>query len=139
MITAGFIPRMALNNRDQEILAINQAMLESVVNGDWSRYAGFCAADLSCFEAETNGHLVEGLPFHEYYFNLPAGDAPATAVTVTMARPHLRWLCDDAVVISYTRLTQRLSGGEPITASCCETRIWHRRNDTWQQVHVHRS
>jgi calcium/calmodulin-dependent protein kinase (CaM kinase) II len=139
MITAGFIPRMALSNRDQEILAINQAMLESVVNGDWSRYAGFCAADLSCFEAETNGHLVEGLPFHEYYFNLPAGDTPATAVTVTMARPHLRWLCDDAVVISYTRLTQRLSGGEPITASCCETRIWQRRDHHWLQVHVHRS
>ena len=61
---------MALSDRDQEILAINQAMLESVANGDWSRYAGFCAADLSCFEAETNGHLVEGLPFQQYYSNL---------------------------------------------------------------------
>ncbi len=64
---------------------------------------------------------------------------PATAVTVTMARPHLRWLSDDAVVLSYTRLTQRLAGGDPITASCCETRIWHRHNGAWQQVHVHRS
>ena len=139
MITANSIQRMALSDRDQEILAINQAMLESVVKGDWDRYAEFCAADLSCFEAETNGHLVEGLPFHQYYFNLPAGDAPAAAVTVTMARPHLRWLSDDAVVLSYTRLTQRLSNGEPITASCCETRIWHHRNGEWQQVHVHRS
>jgi len=130
---------MALSDRDQEILAINQSMLESVVGGDWPRYATFCAADLSCFEAETNGHLVEGLPFHQYYFNLPASATPATAVTVTMARPHLRWLSDNAVVLSYTRLTQGISGGEPITASCCETRIWHRQNDQWQQVHVHRS
>ena len=130
---------MALSDHDQEILSINQAMLESVARGDWSRYAAFCAADLSCFEAETNGHLVEGLPFHQYYFNLPATDAPASAVTVTMARPHLRWLSDDAVVLSYTRLTQRLTGGEPITASCCETRIWQRSNGSWQQVHVHRS
>jgi hypothetical protein len=130
---------MPLSDRDQEILSINQAMLNSVVSGDWSRYAQFCAADLSCFEGETNGHLVEGLPFHQYYFNLPASDAPATAVTVTMARPHLRWLSDDAVVLSYTRLTQKLAGGEPITASCCETRIWQRSNGSWQQVHVHRS
>ena len=130
---------MAISPRDQEILGINQAMLESVASGDWARYANFCANDLSCFEAETNGHLVEGLPFHRYYFELPAGEGPATPVTVTMARPHLRWLSDDAVVLSYTRLTQRLNSGEPITASCCETRIWQRSNGTWQQVHVHRS
>ena len=130
---------MATSPRDQEILAINQAMLESVASGDWARYANFCANDLSCFEAETNGHLVEGLPFHRYYFELPAGEGPTTPVTVTMARPHLRWLSDDAVVLSYTRLTQRLNSGEPITASCCETRIWQRNNSTWQQVHVHRS
>lgn len=130
---------MAISTLDQEILSINQAMLESVASGDWSRYASFCADDLSCFEAETSGHLVEGLPFHHYYFNLPAGDGPSTPVTVTMARPHLRWLSDDAVVLSYTRLTQRLVNGEPITASCCETRIWQRLNVTWKQVHVHRS
>ena len=130
---------MAISPRDQEILGINQAMLESVASGDWARYASFCANDLSCFEAETNGHLVEGLPFHRYYFELPAGEGPTIPVTVTMARPHLRWLSDDAVVLSYTRLTQRLNSGEPITASCCETRIWQRNNGTWQQVHVHRS
>ncbi|MDA0964988.1 MAG: hypothetical protein O3C02_08005, partial [Cyanobacteria bacterium] len=29
-------------------------------------------------------------------------------VKVTMARPHLRWLSDESVVVSYTRLTQKL-------------------------------
>ena len=130
---------MTLSVRDQEILNINQAMLESVVSGDWAAYAKHCSQDVSCFEGETNGHLVEGLPFHQYYFDLPAGDAPTTPVTVTMARPHLRWLSDDAVVLSYTRLTQRLVNGEPITASCCETRIWQRLSGQWQQVHVPRS
>ncbi|NBW63831.1 MAG: DUF4440 domain-containing protein, partial [Synechococcaceae bacterium WB4_1_0192] len=100
---------MALTERDQTILNLNQAMLESVVRGDWNTYATFCSDDLSCFEAETNGVLAEGLPFHRYYFDLPGDDsASPSPVNVSMARPHLRWLADDAVVLSYTRLTQRL-------------------------------
>ncbi|CAK6695032.1 DUF4440 domain-containing protein [Synechococcus sp. CBW1107] len=131
---------MTLNERDRDILTINQAMLNSVAAGDWATYAGFCSPDLSCFEAETNGLLAEGLDFHRFYFELPADpEATPAPVNVTMARPHLRWLSDDAVVLSYTRLTQRLSGGDAITASCCETRIWQRSNSSWQQVHVHRS
>ena len=130
---------MAHSDRDREILTLNQTLLDSVVRGDWSTYAGLCSDDLTCFEAETNGVLAEGLPFHRYYFELPGGDDAPTPVTVTMARPHLRWLGDDAVVISYTRLSQRLQNGDPITASCCETRIWQRLNGRWQQVHVHRS
>ena len=60
-------------------------------------------------------------------------------VSVTLARPHLRWLSEDAVVLSYTRLTQKLHNEEPITARCCETRIWQRSEGLWKQVHVHRS
>jgi calcium/calmodulin-dependent protein kinase (CaM kinase) II len=131
---------MAAADRDREILQCNQAMLESVVQGNWERYASFCSDDLSCFEGETNGVLAEGLPFHRFYFELPTdGDTATHPVAVLMARPHLRWLADDAVVLSYTRLTQRLANGEPITASCCETRIWQRQNGSWKQVHVHRS
>lgn len=131
---------MELSPRDRDILAVNQAMLDSVVHGDWETYAGFCADDLSCFEAETNGVLAEGLPFHRYYFELPASEPSAPApINVSMARPHLRWLAEDAVVVSYTRLTQRLINGEPVTASCTETRIWQRQQGRWQQVHVHRS
>lgn len=130
---------MAHSERDREILHLNQTLLDSVVRGDWSTYADLCSDDLTCFEAETNGLLVEGLPFHRYYFELPGSDGAPSPVTVTMARPHLRWIGDDGVVLSYTRLSQRLHNGDPITASCCETRIWHRRNGAWQQVHVHRS
>jgi len=131
---------MSLTDRDREILQINQSMLESVVRGDWDTYAGYCSDDLSCFEAETNGLLAEGLPFHRFYFELPAPETTGpNPVNVSMGRPHLRWLSDDAVVLSYTRLTQRLQQGDPITHSCCETRIWQRGDGRWQQVHVHRS
>ena len=131
---------MAFTDRDLEILAINQAMLESVAKGDWATYAQVCSDDVSCFEAESEGHLVEGLPFHRYYFDLDADNsATRSPITVTMARPHLRWLNDNAVVISYTRLTQKLNNGAPTTTTCCETRVWQRLEQKWQQVHVHRS
>ena len=130
---------MAVPQRDQEILAINQAMLESVATGDWEHYSKVCSPEISCFEAESEGHLVEGLAFHRYYFELPPSTNAPSPVSVTMARPHLRWLSEDAVVLSYTRLTQKLHNEEPITARCCETRIWQRSEGLWKQVHVHRS
>ena len=128
------------DSRDQQLLALNQALLESVVTGDWDSYARFCHPSLTCFEAETNGVLSEGLPFHKFYFDLPSEpSANPSPVAVSMARPHLRWLGPDAAVLSYTRLTQKLINGEPFTLSCCETRVWQCINGTWQQVHVHRS
>ena len=130
---------MALPERDQEILAINQAMLESVATGDWEHYSQVCRPTISCFEAESEGHLVEALAFHRYYFELHTSTNAPSPVSVTMARPHLRWLSEDAVVLSYTRLTQKLHNEEPITARCCETRIWQRSEGLWKQVHVHRS
>jgi calcium/calmodulin-dependent protein kinase (CaM kinase) II len=57
---------MTKRHRDQELVSINQAMLESVARGDWSTYAQYCREDLSCFEAETEGQLVEGLAFHRF-------------------------------------------------------------------------
>ena len=130
---------------DQEILALNQAMLESVARGDWNSYASYCDPTLSCFEAETNGILAEGLAFHRFYFSDEYSESSIDAsekscsVNVSMARPHLRWLSDAAVVLSYTRLTQRRLGDEAITSSCCETRIWQKLEGAWKQVHVHRS
>jgi ketosteroid isomerase-like protein len=132
---------MSTTSRNQEILERNQAMLESVARGDWSAYASFCHTDLSCFEAETDGVLAEGLAFHRFYFQQPAAavESPASKAQVTMARPHLRWLGDDAVVVSYTRLTQHWHDGNSVTSRCCETRVWQRLDGQWLQVHVHRS
>lgn len=134
------------SDQERELLALNQMLLEAAVGGDWSRYADLCSPTLSCFEAETNGHLVEGLAFHRFYFpeqRDPAADAAATSQTrapqVTMARPHLRWLSENAVVISYTRIVQSVRDGSAVSSCSQETRIWQRINGSWLQVHVHRS
>lgn len=132
------------SQRDQAILERNQALLESVVRGDWSSYASYCSEDLTCFEAETNGALAQGLAFHKFYFDLPSDGAdanqeqPKVVPNVSMAGVHLRWLGEDAVVLSYTRLTQTWRSGSAITTSCCETRIWQKLAGQWKHVHVHR-
>lgn len=124
----------------EQIIRLNQEMLESVCQGNWQRYQTFCHCDLTCFEAETEGHLVEGLAFHRFYFpEQPEAGANPCGITVTMVRPHVRWLDENAAVLSYTRLTQRTVSGEPKTSTCCETRVWERRSGNWGLVHVHRS
>jgi calcium/calmodulin-dependent protein kinase (CaM kinase) II len=131
----------AEQTNEKELICLNQTLLESVVNGDWLTYSNHCSVDLTCFEAETNGVLAEGLAFHRFYFDLPAAAAsePPTPIQVSMARPHIRWISPDAAVLTYTRLTQKMIDGAAVTASCCETRVWQRIDGTWKHVHVHRS
>jgi calcium/calmodulin-dependent protein kinase (CaM kinase) II len=120
-----------------EILNLNQKLLDSIASGDWAVYESLCSADLTCFEPETLGHLVEGMPFHKFYFDLGPG---AGSRNVTMATPHVRLLGDDAAIVAYTRLVQRLdSSGSPVTARVEETRVWQRVERSWKLVHIHRS
>lgn len=44
-----------------EVKALNQKLLKAVSTGDWETYQSLCAVDISCFEPETAGQVVEGL------------------------------------------------------------------------------
>jgi calcium/calmodulin-dependent protein kinase (CaM kinase) II len=44
-----------------QVKALNQKLLKAVSTGDWETYKSLCAEDLSCFEPETAGQVVEGL------------------------------------------------------------------------------
>lgn len=44
-----------------EVKALNKQLLKAVSTGDWKTYQSLCAEDLSCFEPETAGQVVEGL------------------------------------------------------------------------------
>lgn len=123
-----------------DIIALNQKLLESIVGGDWKTYESFCDGTITCFEAETRGELVTGMPFHKFYFDLPAGDKPAVKKVVTMASPHVRLLGSEAAVICYVRLTQSLdAAGSPQTSKFEETRVWQKIGGGWKHVHFHRS
>ena len=61
-----------------EILAVNQRLLNSIVTADWKTYEELCHPQLTCFEPEAHGHLVEGMAFHKFYFDLVPAAARAT-------------------------------------------------------------
>jgi len=124
-----------------ELLKLNQQLLNAIAAGDWDAYRSVVAPDITCFEPEARGHLVEGLPFHEFYFKMPAATSqPVKHLTTTMVAPRVRLLADNAAVVSYVRLVQKLDdAGKPVTASSEETRVWQKLGGRWQHVHFHRS
>lgn len=120
----------------QDLLALTQRLLDSIASGDWETYRSLCDPSLSAFEPESQGHLVEGLEFHRFFFNL--GSSPGTRNT-TIVAPRVR-VMGDAAVVAYVRLTQRADADGKVTISQCqETRVWHRTAGRWQHVHFHRS
>lgn len=123
---------------ETELLELSHQLLAAVTAGDWQAYHRLVAEDLTCFEPEARGQLVEGLPFHEFYFTLPAG--AAKPVTNTMASPRVKLLSDTVALVIYVRLTQTLDdAGRPVTKPCEETRIWQKIEGRWRHVHFHRS
>lgn len=120
----------------QELLQLNQRLLDSIVRADWKTYEELCDPSLSAFEPESRGQLVEGMPFHRFYFNL--GGAKGEHNT-TMASPHVR-VMGDVAVVAYVRLNQRVDGqGAPVVSAVEETRVWQRQGGRWRHVHFHRS
>jgi calcium/calmodulin-dependent protein kinase (CaM kinase) II len=119
-----------------ELLALNQRLLDSIAAADWETYQALCDPTLTAFEPEGRGHLIEGMPFHRYYFDLGPPEGPRHT---TMSQPNVR-LMGDTAVVAYVRLVQRLGAdGLPLTAATEETRVWHRQDGAWRHVHFHRS
>lgn len=128
-----------------EVKALNQKLLNAVSSGDWETYQSLCDPNLSCFEPETSGQVVEGLAFHKYYFDLGAAAAKAGAPpplqpnNVSMTGVHAREIGSTVVILSYVRIDQALSDGSPVTRKNSETRIWEKRAGEWKNVHFHKS
>jgi calcium/calmodulin-dependent protein kinase (CaM kinase) II len=121
----------------QEIVALNQRLLEAIAAADWKTYEELCDPELTCFEPEARGHLVQGLAFHRFYFDLGASSA---ARNTSVASPVVKFCGDDVAVVAYIRLTQKVSDeGQPATTATEETRIWQRQGNRWRHVHFHRS
>ncbi|XP_042367880.1 calcium/calmodulin-dependent protein kinase type II delta 1 chain isoform X5 [Plectropomus leopardus] len=125
--------------RKQEIIKVTEQLIEAINNGDFEAYTKICDPGLTSFEPEALGNLVEGTDFHRFYFEnaLSKGKQPIHTI---LLNPHVHLIGDEAACIAYIRLTQYIdSNGMPRTMQSEETRIWHRRDSKWQNIHFHRS
>eukprot|EP00050_Salpingoeca_kvevrii_P002061 m.186408 g.186408 ORF g.186408 m.186408 type:complete len:463 (-) comp10528_c0_seq1:202-1590(-) len=120
----------------KDVLIANQRLITAIVNKDWATYDQLTSDDLTCFEPEARGHLIQGMEFHKFYFdNLPEN---AGSVNTTILDPRARMLGNVAIV-TYVRLTQFMNDKSPQTSRSEETRVWHLVGDKWVNVHFHRS
>ncbi|XP_033973737.1 calcium/calmodulin-dependent protein kinase (CaM kinase) II beta 1 isoform X18 [Trematomus bernacchii] len=123
--------------RKQEIIKITEQLIEAINNGDFEAYAKICDPGLTSFEPEALGNLVEGMDFHRFYFeNLLAKNSKP--IHTTILNPHVHMIGEDAACIAYIRLTQFVDNqGWPRSSQSEETRVWHRRDSKWQNIHFH--
>ncbi|XP_075313174.1 calcium/calmodulin-dependent protein kinase type II subunit gamma isoform X10 [Odontesthes bonariensis] len=123
--------------RKQEIIKITEQLIEAINNGDFEAYTRICDPGLTSFEPEALGNLVEGMDFHKFYFeNLLSKNSKP--VHTTLLNPHVHLIGEDAACIAYIRLTQFVdSTGRPRSSQSEETRVWHRRDGKWLNVHFH--
>ncbi|XP_048060655.1 calcium/calmodulin-dependent protein kinase type II subunit gamma isoform X13 [Megalobrama amblycephala] len=123
--------------RKQEIIKITEQLIEAINNGDFEAYTRICDPGLTSFEPEALGNLVEGMDFHKFYFeNLLSKNSKP--VHTTILNPHVHLIGEDAACIAYIRLTQYIDGqGRPRSSQSEETRVWHRRDAKWLNIHFH--
>ncbi|XP_075889664.1 calcium/calmodulin-dependent protein kinase type II subunit gamma-like isoform X16 [Nelusetta ayraudi] len=123
--------------RKQEIIKITEQLIEAINNGDFEAYTRICDPGLTSFEPEALGNLVEGMDFHKFYFeNLLSKNSKP--VHTTLLNPHVHLIGEDAACIAYIRLTQFVDAtGRPRSSQSEETRVWHRRDSKWLNVHFH--
>ncbi|XP_060887361.1 calcium/calmodulin-dependent protein kinase type II delta 1 chain isoform X1 [Labrus mixtus] len=130
---------LSMKARKQEIIKVTEQLIEAINNGDFEAYTKICDPGLTSFEPEALGNLVEGTDFHRFYFDtaLAKGKLPIHTI---LLNPHVHLIGDEAACIAYIRLTQYIDrDGMPRTMQSEETRIWHRRDSKWQNIHFHRS
>ncbi|XP_020718427.1 calcium/calmodulin-dependent protein kinase type II alpha chain isoform X7 [Bombus terrestris] len=126
--------------RRQEIIKMTEQLIESINIGDFEAYTKICDPHLTAFEPEALGNLVEGMDFHKFYFDNAVLAKHCKAVNTTILNPHVHLLGEDAACIAYVRLTQYMDKqGVAHTHQSEESRVWHKRDNKWQNVHFHRS
>ncbi|XP_073985852.1 calcium/calmodulin-dependent protein kinase II isoform X11 [Rhodnius prolixus] len=132
------IGAVVLQARKQEVIKITEQLLEAINTGDFDAYTKICDPHLTAFEPEALGNLVEGMEFHKFYFDNVIKNCKA--INTTILNPNVHLLGDEAACIAYVRLTQYIDKqGMAHSSQCEETRVWHKKDSKWQNVHFHRS
>lgn len=125
-----------MDQTEEQLLELSQQLLNSIDQQDWDTYTRLCDPALTAFEPEGAGNLIQGMPFHKFYFEI---EASGLAKQSTISSPLIRVIGDSAI-ITYVRVVQRVTadGGAP-TSAFEETRVWEKQSDEWRHIHFHRS
>jgi len=126
--------------RKSEIVRLTEQILDAINTGDFDSYTKLSDPNLTSFEPEALGNLVEGIDFHRFYFDHFSVLKQSKQSNITILNPHIQLLGIDAASIAYIRVTQTIDKqGNAHTQQSEETRIWQRRDGRWLNVHFHRS
>ena len=123
----------------QEIVDLTCELMTSIYEGDYATYVRLCDENMTCFEPETNGNLISGMPFHKYYFDHLLTGEKFGPMHTTLANPHVVMLGEDSAYICYNFLIQVLKGSQWVTIQREETRIWKKKDGAWKSLHFHKS
>lgn len=130
----------AATARKGEIVRLTEQILDAINAGDFDTYTKLCDPNLTAFEPESIGNLVEGLDFHRFYFDHYSVLKQSKESHVTILNPNVHILGSDAASIAYIRITQTIDKqGNAHSQQSEETRIWQRREGRWVNIHFHRS
>jgi len=130
----------ASSARKSDIVRLTEQILDAINTGDLEMYTKFSDPNLTAFEPEALGNLVEGIQFHRFYFDNFSVLKQSRESNVTILSPHVHLLGPEAASIAYIKVTQTIDKqGNAHTQQSEETRIWHRRDGRWVNVHFHRS
>ncbi|TRY88959.1 hypothetical protein DNTS_013331 [Danionella cerebrum] len=155
--------------RKQEIIKVTEQLIESINNGDFEAYAErsekpslskgnkpvhtillnphvhLIGEDAACiaYIRLTQYMDASGMPRTmqseetRVWHPLSKGNKPVHTI---LLNPHVHLIGEDAACIAYIRLTQYMdASGMPRTMQSEETRVWHRREGKWLNIHFHRS
>ena len=124
-----------MDEQQEELLETLKVLLHAIKDGDSEKYKELADENLTCFEPETQGHSVEGLPFHFFFMDNNTYHKP---YHLEIVRPIIK-IYDETAFAAYTLLFTKLIDGEPVVSQVNETRIFRRDEEGWKMVHFHRS
>ncbi|QGQ21580.1 DUF4440 domain-containing protein [Gimesia benthica] len=124
------------DNDVQDLLKLSKQLLDAIDHKDWNTYTSLCDEELTCFEPEARGHLVTGMDFHRFYFDMnPTGRPRQSTISSPMVS-----IMGEVALVTYIRVVQSIDEhGHDHSTACEESRIWQKQDGEWQHVHFHRS
>jgi len=125
------------DGRKGEIIKMTEQLTQAMMAGDYESYTKLVDPQMTCFEPESCGNLIEGMEFHKFYFTNVLSKNSKT-INTSILKPYVHMLGEDTACIAYTRLTQFVDrSGMPHSLQSEETRVWQRVDGKWQNIHFH--